>query len=75
MSIPRRAWGVAVAWLGLAAASVGQESQAPELDFLEYLGSWQDTDEEWLIVAEWEDEDIDEQDKARKPEPERKDDE
>jgi hypothetical protein len=23
---------------------------APDLDFLAYLGSWQDSDEEWLIV-------------------------
>ncbi len=27
---------------------------APELDFLAYLGSWQESDEEWLAVAEWE---------------------
>ena len=46
--------------LGVAALSVvispstkaGED--APDLDFLEYLGSWQESDEEWLAVAEWE---------------------
>jgi hypothetical protein len=49
------------ALLGLAAMSVvfspsaTADDDAPELDFLAYLGSWQDNDEEWLAVAEWED--------------------
>lgn len=30
------------------------EADDPDVDFLEYLGSWQDNDEEWLIVSEWE---------------------
>jgi len=30
---------------------------APDLAFLEYLGSWQEDDTEWLLVAEWEDDD------------------
>ncbi len=51
--------------LGLAAMSVvfgptataadDAADDAPELDFLAYLGSWQESDEEWLAVAEWED--------------------
>jgi hypothetical protein len=41
-------------WLTPAQA---QEAEEPELDFLEYLGSWQDSDDEWLIVAEWEGDD------------------
>jgi hypothetical protein len=50
--------------LGLAAMSVvfgptataadDVADDAPELDFLAYLGSWQESDEEWLAVAEWE---------------------
>ena len=49
--------------LGLAAMSVvfgptataadDAADDAPELDFLAYLGSWQESDEEWLAVAEW----------------------
>jgi len=48
--------------LGLAAmsvvfsSSVKADDDAPELDFLAYLGSWQESDEEWLAVAEWESE-------------------
>ena len=46
--------------LGLAAMSVvfgptaNAADDAPELDFLAYLGSWQESDEEWLAVADWE---------------------
>jgi hypothetical protein len=46
--------------LGLAAISVvlaphaKADEGAPDLDFLAYLGSWQESDEEWLAVAEWE---------------------
>jgi hypothetical protein len=64
------------AMLGIAAASFGalsaraQEAAEPELDFLEYLGSWQAEDEEWEIAAEWEKEPVPEPE--RKPEPEAK---
>ena len=46
--------------LGVAAMSVvvspgaKADDDAPDLDFLAYLGSWQESDEEWLAVAEWE---------------------
>jgi hypothetical protein len=48
-----------LAMLGAAAGLVGtarpaDEPAAPELDFLEYLGSWQAEDEEWVIEAGWE---------------------
>lgn len=36
-----------------ATAQEPQDPPAPDLDFLEYLGSWQAGDEEWLAVAEW----------------------
>lgn len=42
-----------VAMAGLAAKAGAQEDE-PDLSFLEYLGSWQESDEEWLIVAEME---------------------
>jgi len=41
------------AMTGLAAEAQAQEDE-PDLSFLEYLGSWQESDEEWLIVAEME---------------------
>jgi hypothetical protein len=48
-----------LAMLGAAAglastAGAADEPAAPELDFLEYLGSWQAEDEEWVIEAGWE---------------------
>jgi hypothetical protein len=51
--------GRLLAMLGAAAglasmAGAADEPGAPELDFLEYLGSWQAEDEEWVIEAGWE---------------------
>lgn len=48
-----------LAMIGLPAVARAQEDE-PDLSFLEYLGSWQESDEEWLIVAEMEDELTDE---------------
>ena len=50
-----------LALLGVAAglvstARAAEEPAEPELDLLEYLGSWQADDEEWVIEAGWEDE-------------------
>ena len=32
--------------------SVAEEVEAPEMDFLEYLGMWEESDEEWQILEE-----------------------
>jgi hypothetical protein len=40
---------------GFSGTAQAQEDE-PDLSFLEYLGSWQEGDEEWLIVAELEEE-------------------
>ena len=50
---------VAAAFAGAASA----QEQEPDLSFLEYLGSWQEGDEEWLVVAEM-DEELGEDDEA-----------
>lgn len=34
---------------GLLAAGVTAGEEAPELEFLEYLGSWEESDEDWLL--------------------------
>lgn len=46
-------------WLALLAAMTAgpvleaqEDEPEPDLSFLEYLGSWQEGDDEWLIVAE-----------------------
>jgi hypothetical protein len=36
--------------IGAAGAVPAAESQEPEMEFLEYLGLWEESDEEWLIV-------------------------
>ena len=48
---------------GLAALAIMQaavmpfagadERDTPDLDLLEYLGSWQGDDQEWLAVSDW----------------------
>jgi len=50
-----RVWLILAVWSAAAAQETQevQETEDPGLDFLEYLGSWQEEDEEWLIVAEW----------------------
>jgi hypothetical protein len=47
-----RKWLAAIVCLGAAAASA-QDSAPLPLDLLEYLGSWQDDDEEWVLDAAW----------------------
>ena len=51
--ISERLIQLAVVWGLMTAASVVQadEEEAPDLEFLEYLGSWEDTDETWLILS------------------------
>ena len=36
-----------------AAATRADEVVFPDLELLEYLGSWQGSDEEWLAVIDW----------------------
>ncbi len=43
------------------ASAQGQEAdqrpdqeESPDLDFLEYLGTWAEEDDEWLAIEEWE---------------------
>jgi hypothetical protein len=50
---------VAAAFAGTANA----QDEEPDLGFLEYLGSWQEGDEEWLVVAEM-DEELEEEDES-----------
>jgi hypothetical protein len=51
---------VAAGGLWLARGAPAQEAAPPaadarpDLEFLEYLGSWQADDDEWLAIREWE---------------------
>ncbi|MGB5511972.1 MAG: hypothetical protein WBM87_09715 [Woeseiaceae bacterium] len=41
-------------WLAVcgAGAVAAAEKEEPEVDFLEYLGMWEESDEDWLILDE-----------------------
>jgi len=45
--------GVAVVW-GLIGCSgaVAADDEQPDVEFLEYLGSWNESDEDWLLFDE-----------------------
>ena len=49
----------AVLWLAICCgllsagvASAAEEQELPDLEFLEYLGSWEASDEDWVIFTE-----------------------
>lgn len=45
---------VAVLW-GLLTCNgivVAADEELPDVDFLEYLGSWEESDEDWVLIAE-----------------------
>jgi len=57
----RGALGTAVI-AGLLATGVMAAEKTLDLDFLAYLGSWQENDEEWLVVSEWDGDEEDNED-------------
>ena len=36
--------------MGAAGTVLAAEAEEPEMEFLEYLGSWEETDEEWVML-------------------------
>lgn len=40
-------WGLIVASSLVAA----EDAEAPDLEFLEYLGSWEEAEEDWVLLA------------------------
>jgi hypothetical protein len=53
--------------IGAAAAGEDQPEPVPDVEFLEYLGMWEQTDEEWLLH---EDQDTAVVEERREPVPE-----
>ena len=43
----------AVVWvlIGCSGIGIAQDAEAPDLEFLEYLGSWEASEEDWVLVA------------------------
>jgi len=44
---------------------------APDLAFLEYLGSWQGDDDEWLAIKEWDQDNVPKKDAGEHKDPTR----
>ena len=49
MSVRRALLTGSLLFCGLVLAA---DDQIPDMEFLEYLGSWEESDEEWLIFAD-----------------------
>jgi hypothetical protein len=46
--------------LCLGTTAMAEEEAVPDADFLEYLGMWQESDEDWLLLEEIQMTDLDE---------------
>ena len=40
-------WGLT----GVSGLVIADDAEAPDLQFLEYLGSWDESDEDWMILV------------------------
>jgi len=49
---PERHIPLLICGLFLGAAALAEEEPAPDAEFLEYLGMWEETDEDWLLFEE-----------------------
>ena len=41
-------WGL----IGVAGIAIADDAEAPDLEFLEYLGSWEESDEDWVALVD-----------------------
>ena len=50
---PEAAFKVAILWglLGCSAIVAADDEVMPDIEFLEYLGSWEESDEDWVVLA------------------------
>ena len=44
--------GAAICWFAVSGSVNAADDELPDADFLEYLGSWEDSDEDWLLFTE-----------------------
>jgi hypothetical protein len=68
-SQPEVAFKVAILW-GLFACSgtvAADDDVMPDMEFLEYLGSWEESDEDWVVLAAEAVEQVASQDKRTDP--------
>ena len=50
---PERHLALLACGLCLGPAAMAEEELPPEAEFLEYLGMWEETDEDWLLLDEF----------------------
>mgnify|MGYP001815006578 CR=1 FL=1 len=50
-------------------AAIAQETEAPDLAFLEYLGSWEESDEDWVLFSDEEVKEAESDDKGKDTDP------
>ena len=43
---------VACSLFGLSGGVTAGDDELPDVEFLEYLGSWDESDEDWLVVSD-----------------------
>ncbi|MCH9694949.1 MAG: hypothetical protein K0U72_10615 [Gammaproteobacteria bacterium] len=44
--------GVVLCVLALAGSCWAEDAEAPDMAFLEYLGMWEESDEEWVLLED-----------------------
>jgi len=51
---PEVAFQVAVLWglFGCSGVVVADDDVLPDMEFLEYLGSWKESDEDWVMLSD-----------------------
>lgn len=65
----RRKGRLAAVLLGFCGVVLAAEAEAPEMDFLEYLGMWEESDEVWLALADEEEQLAQDSDERSDPVP------
>ena len=48
----KRVFRKALLWMmcGVAGSVLAADAEEPEMEFLEYLGQWEESDEEWVMI-------------------------
>ena len=62
-------WLLAITTLVAAGLTVAQEENTPDLDFLEYLGSWEEAEEDWVLLTDGAEPGEEEEDRAKEGDP------
>ena len=66
---PEIAFKVAVLWglFGCSGVVVADDEAMPAMEFLEYLGSWEESDEDWVLLSDVLTEQVASEDKRTDP--------